>query len=52
MHEQGSQPLKLKLVINQRDLEIELDTRSAVSLVKISDQPERFRNRIRHQISC
>ena len=33
MHEQGSRPLKLKLVINQKDLEMELDTGSAVSLV-------------------
>ena len=33
MHEQGSQPLKLKLMINQKDLEMELDTGSAVRLV-------------------
>ena len=33
MNKQGSQPLKLKLVINQKDLEMGLDARSAVSLV-------------------
>ena len=33
MHQQGAQPLKIQLVINKRDLEMELDTGSAVSLV-------------------
>ena len=33
MHEQGAQPLKIQLVINKKDLEMELDTGSAVSLV-------------------
>ena len=33
MHEQGAQPLKIQLVINKKDLEMELNTGSAVSLV-------------------